>query len=145
MRKLFLILFLSVMGFTTLSADMPGATTFGRQYRQNGRIVNAPNNSNPIPHYYNGSLIYQSPGATYRDSRTGKLQTQTNYNQYPYYYQNVDYRWERQRINDMNNPQNQQYNQSYNPYRNNQPYRNPQQNTYNPNTQPYNPSVPTTY
>lgn len=161
MRGILLLLVLTIMSLSHLCADMPGATTYGQQYRQNGRIVNAPNYSNPVPTYYHGNVIYRGPGAPYRDRLTGKIDYSTSYTAYPYHYNNVEYNWERQRISNLNNnpqanyqPQNnmssyQRYYQRNNPSyqnNNNQPYynqNNPANNPspgYNTANQPYNPN-----
>ncbi len=146
--RFLLILFISVLSLNLSFADMPGSATFGTPTRVNGRIVNMPNNSNPRPYYSQGNLVYPYQTGPYRNS-SGRISYGTGYQTYPYRSTTVNYSWERQRLNDLNNAQNQAYyqgnynNQPYNRYQN-QGYQGYQQgyqgyNTVNPGYNPVNP------
>ena len=116
-----------------LWADMPGATTYGRQTRVNGRIVNQPYNTVAQPYYYGGNLVYAQPRRALQDHTNGRIQYQTNYTQYGYRNPGVNYSLEAQRLQQQSQQQN-QYNPQANPY--NQPYYAPP--SYAPNLEAIN-------
>lgn len=137
--KLFILgLILTIIYLIPLPADMPGATTYGRQVRVNGKIVNQPYNTVATPYYYQGNLVYPSQGSPYRNAR-GQIQYQTNYTQYPWRNSGVNYSYEAQRMRQQQQQmdQYQQPNQYAQPAQQNQYYYQPYNQPGQPTNQGY--------